>query len=197
MWNSPHVEGVEICGGDVGAERKGEYYDHAGALKEVVRNHLLQVLWLVAMTPPVSLDDLRDHKVDLLRSVRSPTVEEVTQRSRRTRYIAGCRARPVNHAGLRGGGTYRSQPENRNVPRSRLEVDNWRWQARRGSSSGRQGAGRSSQPGGGALSSRAARFRSAKVPTTLPTTSWSYTPREVIAFMVALQLGRGAAQPPA
>ena len=73
VWNSAHIEQVEILWEETLAlEGRAGYYDRAGALKDVIQNHLLQVLCLVAMEPPAgpASDELRDRKVDVLRAVR-------------------------------------------------------------------------------------------------------------------------------
>jgi glucose-6-phosphate 1-dehydrogenase len=86
VWNAQHIERVELLWEETLAlEGRAGYYDKAGALKDVLQNHVMQVLTLIAMEPPASLEegDLRDAKVDALRTVRPPS------RSRRARYTAG------------------------------------------------------------------------------------------------------------
>ena len=86
VWNARHIERVELLWEETLAlEGRAGYYDRAGALKDVLQNHVLQVLALIAMEPPATLDegDLREAKVAALRSVRPPS------RSRRARYTAG------------------------------------------------------------------------------------------------------------
>ncbi len=92
VWNSTHIEEVEIVWDEtVALEGRAGYYDGVGALKDLVQNHLLQVLCLVAMEPPVSAGerDLRDRKLDVLRSVRPLSEQDVARRTRRARYGAG------------------------------------------------------------------------------------------------------------
>jgi glucose-6-phosphate 1-dehydrogenase len=92
LWNSEHVEQVEIAWEEtVALEGRAGYYDHAGQLKDVIQNHLLQVLCLVAMEPPAGLGatELRDRKLDVLRAVRPPRPDEMASRTRRARYTAG------------------------------------------------------------------------------------------------------------
>ncbi|MEV6987022.1 glucose-6-phosphate dehydrogenase [Sphaerisporangium sp. NPDC051017] len=92
IWNSAHIAEVEIVWDEsLALEGRAGYYDGAGALKDMVQNHLLQVLCLVAMEPPLSLGerDLRDRKIDVLRSVRLLTDDDVVRRTRRARYLAG------------------------------------------------------------------------------------------------------------
>src|SRR5262245_10104285 len=92
IWNSAHIERVDIIWDEtVALEGRAGYYDGVGALKDMVQNHLLQLLCLVAMEPPISLGerDLRDRKVDVLRSVRPLRADDVAVRTRRARYRAG------------------------------------------------------------------------------------------------------------
>lgn len=92
IWNCAHIDEVEIVWDEsLALEGRAGYYDGVGALKDMVQNHLLQLLCLVAMEPPVSLGerDLRDRKVDVLRSVRPFRDDDVASRTRRARYRAG------------------------------------------------------------------------------------------------------------
>ncbi|RRO18704.1 glucose-6-phosphate dehydrogenase [Saccharopolyspora rhizosphaerae] len=92
VWNSAHISEVEIVWDeDLALEGRAGYYDNAGALRDMVQNHLLQLLCLVAMEPPNSLSerDLRDRKVDVLRSVRPLSDDDVVRGTRRARYGAG------------------------------------------------------------------------------------------------------------
>ncbi len=92
VWNREHVAGVDIVWDEtVALEGRAGYYDRTGALRDVVQNHLLQLLCLVAMEKPDGLGDkeLRDRKVELLRAVRTLTPAEVSAYSCRARYSAG------------------------------------------------------------------------------------------------------------
>lgn len=102
LWNSTHIERVDILWDETLAlEGRAGYYDRAGALEDVMQNHLLQILALVAMEPPAELTaaELRARKVDVLRAVRIPTSDDVTRRSTRARYSAGHLAPPPEGAG--------------------------------------------------------------------------------------------------
>ncbi|MDP8936217.1 MAG: glucose-6-phosphate dehydrogenase [Actinomycetota bacterium] len=91
-WNGANVRGVDIVWDEtVALEGRAGYYDGAGALRDVIQNHLLQLLCLIAMEKPVTLGekDLRDRKVELLRAVRRPTEAEVATHSIRARYTSG------------------------------------------------------------------------------------------------------------
>ena len=91
-WNREHVVGVDILWDEtVALEGRAGYYDRTGALRDMIQNHLLQLLCLVAMEKPDALNakELRDGKVELLRKVRRLTPEEVSAGSMRARYTAG------------------------------------------------------------------------------------------------------------
>jgi glucose-6-phosphate 1-dehydrogenase len=102
LWNSTHIEQIDILWDETLAlEGRAGYYDHTGALEDVIQNHLLQILCLIAMEPPATLsaDDLRDRKVEVLRSVRVPSPDHAVRRSTRARYTAGTLAPPPEGAG--------------------------------------------------------------------------------------------------
>ncbi|HWX19360.1 MAG TPA: glucose-6-phosphate dehydrogenase [Candidatus Binatia bacterium] len=129
LWNRDSIDHVQITvSEDLGVGQRGGYYEEAGALRDMVQNHLLQVLSLSAMEPPVSLDAeaIRDEKVKLLRSIRPMTPEEVAQQVVRGQYFAGA----VNGE-VRPG--YRQEPKvkaDSNVETYvalKLNIDNWRW----------------------------------------------------------------------
>ncbi|MFG3076469.1 glucose-6-phosphate dehydrogenase [Streptomyces sp. NPDC048225] len=129
IWNSTHISEIEIVWDETLAlEGRAGYYDHVGALKDMVQNHLLQLLCLVAMEPPLTLGerDLRDRKVDVLRSVRPLTDYDVVQRTRRARYAGGRHADHdvpayVDEAGVDAGRRTETFAE------IVLELDSWRW----------------------------------------------------------------------
>jgi glucose-6-phosphate 1-dehydrogenase len=129
LWNREHVERVEIVWDEALAlEGRAGYYDRAGALRDMIQNHLLQVMALVAMEPPPTLDerDLRDRKVDVLRAVRTPTAEDIARGTVRARYTAGtAHGGPVPDYAREEG----VDPANRTetFARVRLHVENWRW----------------------------------------------------------------------
>ncbi len=129
MWNAAHITEVDIVWDEsLTLEGRAGYYDRAGALKDMLQNHLLQILCLVAMEPPLSLGerDLRDRKIDVLRAVRPLSDADVAHRTRRGRYLAG-------QIGDRQVPAY---AEEEGVDPSRrtetfaevaVELDNWRW----------------------------------------------------------------------
>jgi glucose-6-phosphate 1-dehydrogenase len=129
IWNSAHIERVDIVWDEtVALEGRAGYYDGVGALKDMVQNHLLQLLCLVAMEPPVSAGerDLRDRKVDVLRSVRPLGDADIRGRTRRARYAAG-------RIGDRAVASYADEPgvdpshRTETFAELELEIDSWRW----------------------------------------------------------------------
>ncbi len=92
LWNADVIDHVQITVAEtVGVEGRGGYYDHSGALRDMVQNHLLQLLCLLAMEQPVSLqaDAVRDEKLKVLRSLRPHEAYEVPALTVRGQYIAG------------------------------------------------------------------------------------------------------------
>jgi len=129
IWNSTHIAGVDIVWDEsLALEGRAGYYDGVGALKDMLQNHLLQLLCLVAMEPPVSLGerDLRDRKLDVLRSVRPLTDSDIVRRTRRARYLAGrIGGRQVPAYADEDGVSPRRGTET--FAEMELELDNWRW----------------------------------------------------------------------
>lgn len=129
IWNSANIAAVDIVWDErLTLEDRAGYYDGTGALKDMLQNHLLQILCLVAMEPPVSLGerDLRDRKMDVLRSIRPFTDADVAQRSRRARYLAGRIGDRTVPAYVDENGV---DPTRRTetFAEIELELDNWRW----------------------------------------------------------------------
>jgi glucose-6-phosphate 1-dehydrogenase len=128
-WNRRYIDSVQITAAEkVGVEQRGGYYEHAGALRDMVPNHLLQLLTLTAMEPPVSFkaNAVRDEQAKVLHAIQCPTPQEAGQRTVRGQYGAGViDEKPVP--------AYRHEP---NVAADspidtfvamKLLVDNWRW----------------------------------------------------------------------
>jgi len=129
LWNRDCVDHMQLTVSEkLGVGSRGGYYEEAGALRDMVQNHMLQVLSLVAMEPPVSLDaePIRDEKVKLLKSIRPLKPEEVAKQVVRGQYFAG-----AIDGEQRPG--YRQEPKvkpNSNVETYvalKLFIDNWRW----------------------------------------------------------------------
>jgi glucose-6-phosphate 1-dehydrogenase len=129
IWNSAHIAEIEIVWDEsLALEGRAGYYDGVGALKDMLQNHLLQLLCLVCMEPPISLGerDLRDRKVDVLRSIRPLGEEDVIRRTRRGRYAAGNVGDNVVPAYVDEEGV---DPLHRTETFAEMEVEleNWRW----------------------------------------------------------------------
>lgn len=129
LWHRDAIDHVQITVSEQhGVGARGGYYEEAGALRDMVQNHLLQVLALMAMEPPVSLEaeSIRDEKVKLLRALRVWQPEQVAQQVVRGQYLAGEVAGQPRPA-------YRTEPKV--APQSNVEtyvalrvlIDNWRW----------------------------------------------------------------------
>jgi glucose-6-phosphate 1-dehydrogenase len=127
LWNATGIQSVQISVGEtVGLEGRGDYYDGMGALRDMVQNHMLQLLALVAMEPPARLDPaaVRDEKVKVLRSLRPITAREVESHSVRGQYGAGAiLGQPVP-----GYLDELAKPsDTETFVALKAHVDNWRW----------------------------------------------------------------------
>jgi glucose-6-phosphate 1-dehydrogenase len=128
-WNRNYIEYVQITAAeDIGIEGRAGYYDKAGALRDLIQNHMLQLLCHVAMEPPVvfNAEEIRNEKVKVLRAIQLPTEHASAEMSARGQYTAG-------HV---GGEDVPGYLEEEGIPPDsktetyaalRLEVDNWRW----------------------------------------------------------------------
>jgi len=130
LWDRKYIDNVQITVAEsMGIGHRGAYYDNAGALRDMVQNHLLQSMCLVAMDPPGSFtaDEIRNKKVDVLHSIRPIAKDQVREFAVRGQYGAG----KIDGQSV---AAYRSEP--RVDPNSgtetyvavKLYVDNWRWQ---------------------------------------------------------------------
>ena len=129
VWNRNYVEYVEITGAEtLGVERRAAFYEETGALRDMVANHLLQCVALTAMEPPIAFDadSVREQKVQVFRSIRPMTVEQVAASTLRGQYGPG-------HIGNSMVPGYRQEPGVRPDSNTetfaavRLQVENWRW----------------------------------------------------------------------
>ena len=129
LWNRFHIDHVQITAGeDIGIGRRAGYYDSSGALRDIVQNHLLQLLTLLCMEPPVSFSatEVRNEKVKVLRAIEPPTVDEVPDMAARGQYGPG----------VVDGEEVPAYRDEEGVPDDsttetfaalRLYVNNWRW----------------------------------------------------------------------
>ncbi|MDQ3349507.1 MAG: glucose-6-phosphate dehydrogenase [Acidobacteriota bacterium] len=129
VWNAQHIERVEIVWDEtITAAGRAGFYDQTGALRDMLQNHLLQLLALVAMEPPHSLDErvFRNRKADVLAAVPTLTPEEVVRHTVRGRYGPGhIDGRPVPGYLEEAGVDPERQTET--YAEVTLTIDNWRW----------------------------------------------------------------------
>ena len=128
LWNASRIDHVQITVAEtVGLEKRAGYYDTSGALRDMVQNHLLQLLCMVAMEPPAALqaDAVRDEKLKVLRSLRPITAEDAGQLTVRGQYRAGA----SNGAAVPGylDELGRDDSRTETFVAIKAEVDNWRW----------------------------------------------------------------------
>jgi glucose-6-phosphate 1-dehydrogenase len=130
IWNRRYVDHVQITVAEpLGVEHRGSFYEHAGALRDIVQNHGMQVLSLTAMEAPASFaaDAIRDEKVKALRSVKPLSGAEVGSAVVRGQYAAGTvDARAV--VGYRDEEGVSPDSQIETFVALRFEVDNWRWE---------------------------------------------------------------------
>ncbi len=129
LWNRNYIDQVQITAAeDIGIGTRAGYYDHAGALRDLIQNHMLQLLCHVAMEPPVSFtaQEVRNEKVKVLQSIAAPSESEVDEMAVRAQYAKG-------HSGGEDVEGYLEEPgipadsSTETFAALRLGVDNWRW----------------------------------------------------------------------
>jgi glucose-6-phosphate 1-dehydrogenase len=129
IWNRRYVDHIQITvAEELGVEHRGGFYETAGALRDIVQNHVMQVLALTLMEPPatVNAQGIRDEKVKLLRAVMIPDVDEAVINSVRGQYSAGSiDGDPV--VGYREEQGVNPKSRTETFVAMRLAVDNWRW----------------------------------------------------------------------
>jgi glucose-6-phosphate 1-dehydrogenase len=131
LWNRNYVDHVQITAGEtVGVEHRGGFYETAGALRDMVPNHLFQLLTLTAMEPPISFDadEVRNKQAEILHAIQPLGPEDVLTHAVRGQYGEG-----VGPADGKPMAAYRSEPDvspesnTETFVALKLQIDNWRW----------------------------------------------------------------------
>jgi glucose-6-phosphate 1-dehydrogenase len=129
LWDRHSVDHVQITVSEkIGVGERGGYYEEAGALRDMVQNHMLQVLSLIAMEPPLSLEaeSVRDEKVKLLKSIRPLSPETVATQVVRGQYFAG-QVNGEPRPGYRQETKVKPDSNVETFAALKLFIDNWRW----------------------------------------------------------------------
>lgn len=130
VWNKNYIDHIQITAAEtVGMEKRGDYYERSGALRDMVQNHLLQLMCMIAMEPPISLDahDIRNKKADVLHAIRAFQPDTINQFAIRGQYSEGT---------MDGEPEPGYRQEEKVDPKSTVEtfaavklfINNWRWQ---------------------------------------------------------------------
>lgn len=129
IWNRNFVDHVQITVAEkLGVEQRGGYYDAAGALRDMIPNHILQLVTLTAMEPPVSFDanSVRDEQAKILQAIQPFTPEDVLKKTVRGQYAEGeIEGKPV--AGYRSEERIAPHSNTETFAAMKLSIDNWRW----------------------------------------------------------------------
>ncbi|CAA0091113.1 Glucose-6-phosphate 1-dehydrogenase [Zhongshania aliphaticivorans] len=130
LWNSQYIDNIQITvAEDIGVEGRGNFYAKTGALRDMVQNHILQLLCLVAMEPPANLraDTIRDEKVKVLQALRPITVDNVKAKTVRGQYTAGVVKTTAVSAFLDEAG-FEDSSNTETFVALQADVHNWRWE---------------------------------------------------------------------
>lgn len=129
VWNRNYIDSVQITIAEtIGVEHRASYYDNSGALRDMFQNHMLQMLALVAMEPPISFeaDHLRDEKVKLLRAIRPIKLNQWNQLIVRGQYGPGS-IDGKQVLGYRAEAGVEPKSKTETFVAAKLFIDNWRW----------------------------------------------------------------------
>ncbi|MCO5284915.1 MAG: glucose-6-phosphate dehydrogenase [Chitinophagaceae bacterium] len=130
IWNRNYIDHVQISATEtVGVEGRGGYYENAGALRDMIQNHILQLLCMVAMEPPVSFNanEIRNKKVDVLKAVRRIDKSNVQDYAARGQYRKGwLKGQEVE--GYRNEKDVNPDSETETFAAAKFFIDNWRWE---------------------------------------------------------------------
>jgi len=129
IWNRRYIDHVQILIAESqGIEKRGGYYEKAGAMKDMIQNHMLQLLALTAMEPPISFESnaIRDEKVKAIRSIHPIDCETVGQLTARGQYSTG-EVNGINVPGYREEANVAPDSMAETYAALRINIENWRW----------------------------------------------------------------------
>ena len=129
LWNRNYIANIQITVSEkIGVEGRGAYYEHSGALRDMVQNHVMQLLCLIAMEPPVSFDadEIRNRKADVLHAIRKIKREEVHEFASRGQYASGWQE-GEQVKGYRQEKNVDANSSTETFAAIKFFIDNWRW----------------------------------------------------------------------
>ncbi|MHB1537374.1 MAG: glucose-6-phosphate dehydrogenase [Solirubrobacteraceae bacterium] len=129
LWNRNYIDSIQITAAeDIGIGGRAGYYDRSGALRDLIQNHMLQLLCHVAMEPPGSFtaESVRNEKVKVLNAISTPTTRQIRSIAVRGQYAAG-HSEGIDVPGYLEEEGVREQSSTETYAALRLEVQNWRW----------------------------------------------------------------------
>ncbi len=129
LWRREHIANIQITiAEELGVEKRGSFYDHTGALRDMVQNHALQMLCALAMEPPINshADAIRDEKLKVLRSLKPWTPETLAQQVIRGQYAGGA-IDGIAVPGYRQEAGVNPESTTETFVALRTEIANWRW----------------------------------------------------------------------
>lgn len=129
IWNRNFVDHVQITvAEELGVETRGNYYDHAGALRDMIPNHIFQLVTLTAMEPPVSFDPdaVRDEQAKILAAIQPFSPEDVLHKAVRGQYDAG-KIKGTEVSAYRNEENVANGSSTETFAALKLQIDNWRW----------------------------------------------------------------------
>src|SRR5204863_3546474 len=130
IWNRNHIDHIQITVAEtVGVEGRGGYYDTSGTLRDMVPNHIMQLITLTAMEPPISFaaDAVRDEQAKVLRAIHRMTAEDVIHNSVRGPYGPGANSKGERLPGYRQEASVDPGSRTETFVALKLGIDNWRW----------------------------------------------------------------------
>ncbi|WP_028977680.1 glucose-6-phosphate dehydrogenase [Sporolactobacillus terrae] len=131
IWNRRYISNVQITLSEtLGVGDRANYYDQTGALLDMVQNHIMQLLTLIAMEPPTQLetDDLRYEKVKVLKAIRPMNIHNIAEEIVRGQYTRGISPKREKMRAYLNEDNVRSDSDTETFVASRFQIDNYRWQ---------------------------------------------------------------------